>query len=254
MNPWGRQPTRFGMSSGVPRDIVALIAIVFVTFSLQFFSQTYWLIELLRLTPRVWQSGFLWQLVTYPVTGVGPPRAWILLELLVLFWFGRDVLSRLGRRNFWRLLALSCLTAGVVALLVDLVARVVGQVPEASLQLVQGQRMILAVLVAAFAILFRDAQILLFFVLPVQARWFLPLEIVLAFIAFLRYHDLAGFLGICTAVGMTWLLLARGGLRGGGRDAWLRAQRWFLQRKMDRMRKKRGFRLVDGNAKDKWLH
>jgi membrane associated rhomboid family serine protease len=138
MNPWGRQPTRFGMSSGVPRDIVALIAIVFVTFSLQFFSQTYWLIELLRLTPRVWQSGFLWQLVTYPVTGVGPPRAWILLELLVLFWFGRDVLSRLGRRNFWRLLALSCLTAGVVALLVDLVARVVGQVPEASLQLVQG--------------------------------------------------------------------------------------------------------------------
>ena len=42
-----------------------------------------------------WTSGFVWQLVTYPVVGVGAPTIWILLELFVLFWFARDVLSRI---------------------------------------------------------------------------------------------------------------------------------------------------------------
>src|SRR5690606_3048772 len=106
--------------SGMPRDVVALVAIVFVTFSLQFFSQTFWLTELLRLTPAVWMRGTVWQVFTYPLAGYGPPTFWILLELLILFWFGRDVLARLGRRWFWRLLAWSCGGAAVVALLVDL--------------------------------------------------------------------------------------------------------------------------------------
>jgi hypothetical protein len=245
---------RFGMSSGAPRDVVVLVAIVFVTFSLQFFGPTAWLTELLRLTPLVWSSGFLWQVVTYPVAGAGPPSLWILLELLILFWFGRDVLARLGRRGFWQLLATACVAAAVVALLVDLLSRFAGQVPAASLALMQGQRMLLAVLIAAFAVLFRDAQILLFFVLPVQARWFLPLEVVIAFIGFLRTHDLAGFLGICTAVAVTWLTLARGGVGRGGRDFWLRGQQWWLQRRIERLRRKRGFRIVEREPKDRWLH
>lgn len=256
MNPWGRRPpVRFGMSSGAPRDIVALLVVVFVTFSLQFFSLTAWITELMRLTPRVWQSGWLWQLVTYPVAGAGSPSFWILLELLILFWFGRDVFARLGRAGFWRLLAWACVAGGVVAVGVDLLARVVGHVPAGSLLLLQGQRMLLAVLVAAFSVLFRDAQILLFFVLPFQARWFLPLEVVIAFLGFLRTHDLAGFLGICTALAVTWAFLAGGlGSRGGGREAWLRAQRWYLQRRMERLRRKRGFRIVERDPKDKWLH
>ena len=252
MNPMGRPPVRFGMSSGAPPDVVALVAVVFVTFSLQFFAQTAWMTELLRLTPRVWQGGFVWQLLTYPVAGAGGPSLWILLELLILFWFGRDVLARVGRRTFWRLLATSAVAAGVLALAVDLVARLVGQVPAASLLMMQGQRTLLAILVAAFAVLFRDAQILLFFVLPVQARWFLPLEILFAFIGFLRTHDLAGFLGICTAVGVTWLVLTRRGV--GARETWLRTQQWWLQRRTSRLRKKRGFRVVGGDSRDKWLH
>jgi hypothetical protein len=49
-----------------------------------------------RLTPAVLR-GFVWQLVSYPFVGTGGPSIWFLLELLVLFWFGRDV--------FWRLAA-----------------------------------------------------------------------------------------------------------------------------------------------------
>jgi hypothetical protein len=253
-NPFGRGPVRFGFASGVPRDVVALLAVVFVTFSLQFFAATAGLVELLRLTPRVWASGFVWQLVTYPLVGVGAPTIWILLELFVLFWFARDVLWRLGRARFWRLLGWATLAGGVVAVAVDLLLRLVGWVPESSLVILQGQRMLLALVTAAFAVLFRDAQILLFFVLPLPARWLLPLELLIAFIAFLASHDLAGLLGLYAAVAVAWGMVRRGGLQGGLREAWLGGQQWWLRQRMARLRRKRGFRVVEGQPKDPWLH
>ena len=253
-NPFGRGPVRFGFASGVPRDVVALLAVVFVTFSLQFFAATAGLVELLRLTPRVWASGFVWQLLTYPLVGVGAPTIWILLELFVLFWFARDVLWRLGRARFWRLLGWSSLVGGVVAVGVDLLLRVAGWVPESSLVILQGQRMLLALVTAAFAVLFRDAQILLFFVLPLPARWLLALELLIAFIAFLASHDLAGLLGLYAAVAVAWGLVRRGGLRGGLREAWLQGQQWWLRQRMARLRRKRGFRVVEDRPKGPWLH
>jgi hypothetical protein len=253
-NPFGRPPVRFGFATGVPPDVVALLAVVFVTFSLQFFAATAGLVELLRLSPRVWTSGFVWQLVTYPFAGVGAPTIWILLELFVLFWFARDVLWRLGRARFWRLIGWSTLAGGLVAVGVDLALRFAGWVPENSLVIPQGQRMLLALVTAAFAVLFRDAQILLFFVLPLPARWLLPLELLVAFIAFLASHDLAGLLGLYAGVATAWGSLRRGGLQGGLREAWLGGQQWWLRQRMARLRRKRGFKVVAGQPRDPWLH
>jgi hypothetical protein len=250
---YGRPQLTFGFSSGAPRDVIALLAVIFTTFSLQFFSQTYWITDLLRLTPMVWQKGWVWQLVTYPIAGVGDASVWFLLELLFLFFFARDVFARLGRRGFWQVLLTGSLAGGVVAVLVDLSARLVGRVPEASMLLVQGQHMIFVAVIAAFAVLYRDATIMLMLIVPVRARWFLPIEILLAFVGFLKTHDLAGFLGLCAAIGVVWATLAHGGFRRAGRESWLRAQGWWLKQRMGRMRRKRGFRVVD-DRRDPWLH
>jgi hypothetical protein len=250
----GRSTVRFGVGSGVPPDVLALLAVVFGTFSLQFFGVTKWLVALLRLTPRVWQSGWLWQLLTYPVAGVGPASPWILLELFLLFWFARDVHWRLGRRAFWRLLLWACGIGGVVAVAVDLALRVMTTASPGSLTILQGQRMLLAVALAAFAVLFRDVQILLFFVLPVQARWLLPIELLVAFIAFLATHDLAGLLGLYAAIGVVWLLLRHGGFQRSGRELWLRWQQWVARRRMARLRRRRGFHVVDDDRREPWLH
>ena len=43
--------------------------------------------------------------------------------------------------------------------------------------------------------------------LPIEARWFLGLEILFAFIGFLQTRDLPGFLGLCTAVGVSYLYI-----------------------------------------------
>jgi hypothetical protein len=241
----------FGFSSGYPSDVIALVAIVFVTFSMQFFAQTAMLLDFVRLTPMV-ARGWVWQLLTYPVIGVGDAGFFVLLGLVFLFFFARDVHARLGRLRFWQLLGWSCGIGGAVAVLIDLLARLVHHVPEASLATCQGQYMLWAVIASAFAVLYRGEQILLI-VIPVPAWWLLPLELIFAFVAFLRTHDLAGFLGICAGIFVAWALITRRGLLGAGREAWLRTQSWWLRRRMGRLRRKRGFHVVS-DRKDPWLH
>lgn len=248
MRPGSQRVTLGGFGSGrpVPTDVWVLLGVVFATFSLQFFQATAWLVSFLRLGPLVWEYGLVWQLATYPFAGIGGASLWILLELLILFWFARDVFHRLGRRNFWKLLLWAAVGAAVLAVLVELASRGLGGGHPQPFLLMQGQRMLLTVVIAAFAVLYRHSTILLFFVLPVQARWFLWIEILFAFIGFLGTHDLAGFLGVCAAVGITWSLLTTGSLRRGLREAWLRLQERWLRWKLGRSRRQRDFRVIEG--------
>lgn len=247
-----------------PRDLVILLAVVFATFSFQFFGGLRLVPALLRLTPAVWQTGFLWQVATYPFAGYGGPSIWILLELLILYWFARDVFYKLGRRRFWRSLLTVAVAAGLAAVVVELVARLVA--PEGMtvvpFTLMQGQRTLLAFAIAAFATLNRHATILLFFVLPIQARWFLWIEVLFAFVAFLATKDLAGFVGICVVVGGTYAVLSAGGPARLFRDWSLQLKRRQLERQLERERKKRKLRVLEGGGekggeeprKGPWVH
>lgn len=241
----------FGLGGPAPRDLLILIAVLFVTFSLRFFAATKIVPALLQLTPAVWRSGFLWQLATYPFIGWGSPGIWFLVELLILYMFGRDVYFGLYRRHFWRLILWSSIGAAVVAVGVQALAALTGS-PEESppFLIMQGQRMLLTIFIAAFATAHKDATIYLFFILPIRARWFLGLEIVFAFMAFLGTRDLPGFLGICSAVGLSYLYVRSGGSLLGGkrtfRDLRLRLERWWIQKKLDRARRKRGLRVIQG--------
>ena len=183
-----------GPSVPISRDLIGILAALFITFSLQFFEGAAIIPALLRLTPAVFK-GFVWQIFTYPFIGWGRSGLWFLVELLILFWFGRDVFWRLGRQRFWTLLARAAIGAAVAAVVVQLVLSLagVGATGFAAFQLMQGQRILLAIVIAAFATLWGEATILLFFVLPVKARWFLWLEILFAFIGFLESKDFAGF-------------------------------------------------------------
>lgn len=244
-----------------PQDLLILLGVVFFTYSLQFFETTAVVPALLRITGAVW-NGFLWQLATYPFAGYGGASFWFLLELLILYWFGRDVYMRLGRRGFWTTLLVSTVAAGVVAELVYLAGALAGGAPPAAFTIMQGQRMLLVICIAAFATLNRSATILLFFVLPIQARWFLWLEILFAFIAFLGSHDLPGFLGISTAVGVTYGSLSAGGPTKMFREWRLRLERWRLQQELDRERRKRKMKVLEGGGEgggrrdggDPWVH
>lgn len=254
-----RQPGGFdlGFSERPPGDLIALLAVIFITYSLKEFIPE---LELLRLTPLVWTAGFVWQLATYAFIGFGVPSLWILLELLMLFWFGRDVRRYLGRKQFWLLIAWAVGTAAVAAVLTQLALTYVFNLPPGPLvfNLIQGQRLLLTVLVAAFATVYGHATIMFFFVLPIQARWFIALELVIAFIAFLQTRDFAGFVGICAAVALTFSMLSGRGLRKLLREWRLRLERRILEAKLARTRRKRGFRVVQGekgrDRRDPWVN
>ena len=256
-----RQPIGFGGGSSgpPPSDILWLIGVLFVTYSLQFFETTSFIGSIFRLSRGVWQSLSLWQLGTYPfVASTAASPLWFLLSLLIIFWFGRDVYRYLGRRKFWSLMAWGVGTASLVAVVAQLVidALKLG-VPHAFL-LMQGQTMVLTILIAAFATVYGNATILLMFVLPIKARWFIGLEILFAFMGFLTTKDFAGFLGTCAAVGMVYQTLTGGGLRRLARETRLRLERKILEARLKRMRNRRGMKIVKPPPDDEpggpWVH
>ncbi|MDX1631777.1 MAG: hypothetical protein R3234_07940 [Thermoanaerobaculia bacterium] len=241
---------------GAPPDVIAILATVFVTFTLQFFALTAIVPSLLSLTPYAWRYGFVWQVATYPFVGHGGPSVWFVLGLVFLFFFMRDVFYQLGRTSFWKLMAWTCIPAALLALLVDAGARLIvgGPIGSQPLGIMQGQWMLWAVIITAWASLNREGTVLFMFIVPIRAMWFVLLTIVLAFLGFLGTKDFAGFLGICAAVGLTYSFLTPGGLRRLRREGWLRLQSWWLRRKMKRLREKRGFTVVGDDDQDRWLN
>ena len=271
---YSSQPGRFslpgfgGPSGTPPRDVIAILAVLFVTFSCQFFASTAIVPWLLWLSPSVWQRGFVWQLATYPFAGIGQPGLGIVFEFLVLFWFSRDVFLDIGRRRFWRLILPGALIAGAAALAVELLVVTWGAAGAADLSMMQGQRILLALLIASFAVLHREATIYLFFVLPVRAAWFPAITLLVAFLGFLQTHDIGGLVGIGTATAFAWWRPAgwgyrgnRGGRGGGLKELRLRLRKRYLEWKLSRLQKKRNLRAVPRSEgpggqvrKGPWVH
>ena len=253
-NPYPRGPMGggFGLTGPAPRDVLIILGVLFITFALRFFQSTAIVPAVLELTPLVWTRGWVWQLVTYPFIGTAGSGLFFLIELLILYMFGRDVFFGLYRKHFWRMILWSSIGGALVAVAVHVLLTLAG-LPwsPAPFRIMQGESMLLAIFIAAFATAQRDATIYLMFILPIPAFWMLWVEILFAFLAFLFTKDLPGFVGICAAVGLTYLYVrSSGSLRGGKRslrEMRLRLERWWIQRKLDRARRKRGFKVIPGD-------
>ncbi len=243
--PYARRMSFGGLSGPHARDLLLLVGVLFVTFSMQFLQGLAIVPELMRLSSSVWERGMIWQLLTYPAAGWGGPSIWFLLELLIFYMFANDLRWALGRHRFWNLLWMSAGAAAVVACLVQILVGSGGN----AFVLMQGQRMLLAIVIAAFALVRGNATIMLFFVLPIRAKWFIWIEIAFAWVGFLATTDLAGFLGICAAIGAVFALLRPGRTRGLMREMRLRYERWTVQQKLNRGRRR--FRVVPGGKKPK---
>jgi hypothetical protein len=243
----------FGLSGPPPRDVLILVGVLLVTFVLRFFESTRIVPLLLQLNPQVWQRGFVWELATYPFVGYGVPGLGFLIELFILYIFGKDVFFGLYRRHFWRLILWAGIGSALVAVAVHALLTVTGAmaIPD-PFTIMQGQRILLAIFIAAFATAHRDATVYLFFFLQIPAKWMFLVEFLFALMAFLGSRDLPGFLGICAAMGLTYLYVrASGSMRGGTRtfrEMRLRMEKWWIQRKLDRARRKRGFKVIPGQG------
>ena len=247
--PYARRMSFGGLSGPHARDLLLLVAVLFVTFSMQFLPGLAFVPDLMRLSSSVWQQGMLWQLVTYAAAGWGGPSIWFLLGLLIFYMFANDLRWSLGKRRFWNLLWMSAGAAALVACLVQVLLQSAGGEGRTAFVLMQGQQMLLAIVIAGFALTRGNATIMLFFVLPIRAKWFIWIEIAFAWIGLLRSGDFAGFLGICTAIGAVFVLLRPGRTKGLMREMQLRYERWYVKQKLSRGRRR--FRVVPGGKKPK---
>ncbi|HEY5909195.1 MAG TPA: rhomboid family intramembrane serine protease [Verrucomicrobiae bacterium] len=143
--------------------------------------------------------GYLWQLLTYQFMHAGVVH--IFFNCWAIYLFGRDVEEALGRNSFVALYLLSGVIGGLVQILAGLL---LGGLFAAS---VVGASAAAFGLCAAFAMLFPDRIILLFFVLPVRAKYLLVGAVVLALLGTLRPGDgvahAAHLGGILTGLGFT---------------------------------------------------
>jgi hypothetical protein len=242
----------FNLAGPAPRDVLILLGVLFVTFALHFFESTAIVPAVLQLTPLVWRAGWVWQLVTYPFIGAAGSGLFFLLDLLILYLFARDVYYGMYRKHFWRLILWSSIGGALAAVLVHVLLTFAG-LPwsPAPFVIMQGQWMLMAIFIAAFCTAQRGATIYLMFVLPVPAGWMLIGEILLAFLGFLFTKDLPGFFGISAAVGLSYLYVrSSGSMRGGRRslrEMRLRLEKWWIERKLARARRKRGFKVIPGD-------
>ena len=117
------------------------------------------------------KHGYVWQLLTYQFMHGGMTH--LLLNSIGLYFFGRHMEMMLGRKTFLKLYLLSGVAGGIVQLLLALISpRFAGPMVGASAGICG--------LVAAFSLLNPDSSILIFFVIPLRAKYVLPLTIVLS--------------------------------------------------------------------------
>ena len=258
----GGQVVDFGFGGGEkpPKDLVALLVVLFVTYTLAQLPFSRPLIGQLILSGEGLAQFELWRLVTYALVPIAGPF-WFLIGLLILFMFGRDVYRVLGRRRFWPMLFSGVLVGSTVAAVVQWTVSFFGggAFADHRFPVIQGDETLLTILIAAFAILYPNAVIRLFFVLPIRAASFLWLEVLVAFVfGFLPTLDLAGFLGLCAAIGTTWVGL-NGGPKRGLREFRLRIEKRLIEWRLKRLRKKRKLHIVKPDAggdarRDPWVH
>jgi membrane associated rhomboid family serine protease len=116
----------------------------------------------LALVPAAVLEGELWRLVSWALVEVSPLG--VLVDGLLLYWFGRDLCHAWGPRRF---LATAAILAAATGLLASLLALAV---PRLDAAVWIGPGAVLGALTLAWGLLFPERQILFNFLFPVSGR------------------------------------------------------------------------------------
>jgi membrane associated rhomboid family serine protease len=126
------------------------------------------------------RHGFVWQFLTFQFLHDGLPH--LVLNSIALYFFGRPVEERLGKPHLLKLYLLSGVLGGVLQALLGLMS------PQFSGPMVGASAGICG-LVAAFSLLEPDQYVYIGLIIPLRARYLLPLMIALPLVFLLLAAD-----------------------------------------------------------------
>ncbi len=156
------------MFSGAIKNIIIANIVIFLTMYL-FQTQRFFLYYF-GLVPRfVWSRGFIWQLFTYMFIHGGLGH--IFWNMFVLWMFGSEIESVWGKKEFYKYFFITGIGSGIITLLFSL---------NSTIPVVGASGAIYAVLVA-FALMFPDREIYLYFLFPIKAKYFVLIMGVITF-------------------------------------------------------------------------
>jgi rhomboid family protein len=195
------------------------------------------IIRFLGLTPRIVIEQFwIWQLATYAFLHGGAVH--ILFNMLGIWMFGVELERLWGTRQFVKYYAITGVGAGLTVLAVGLV---LGPSSETYRIPTIGASGALYGLLVAFAYYYPDRPLLMFFLFPIPAKYFVMIVGAMAFLSApqSRVSEAAHLGGL--VIGYLYLRAGRGGL-----TAELKYR--YLKWKMNRLRRK--FDVYSGGRSD----
>ena len=210
-----------------------------------------WISYLFGLTPRLTLTRFmLWQPFTYMFVhgGIGH----ILFNMLILWMFGVQLERLWGSRFFLRYYFVAGLGAAIVTVAVSLLPFSFSAATYATITI--GASGAIYGLLMAFALYYPETPILMFFLFPVPAKYFVMILGVIAFISTPRLGDGIGHITHLGGLLAGYLYLRRLRVtsgRGFGRLGIMADIKYrYLKWKMGRLRKK--FDVYPGGQDQDW--
>ena len=172
--------------SGAVKNLIIANVAVFLFMTL--FRTERFFFYYFGLVPQfVWSRGFIWQLFTYMFIHGGLGH--IFMNMFVLWMFGTEIESALGKRGFYKFYFITGIGSGLITLLFSL---------NSTIPVVGASGAIYAVLVA-FAMMYPNRLIYFYFLIPVKAKYFVLFMGVITF--FSSFSQGAGGISHLTHLG-----------------------------------------------------
>ena len=167
------------------------------------------IVELLRLTPAVWEDGHVWRLVTYGFVGRGGISAWAIVQLVFIYWLMMQLVTWVRLKRAQTIIVGGVVVSGLAAAFAQAASDQFGgpSCPYAPFWLLQGQNVVAAIGIAAFSATNRYSTVShtpYVFGMALPTRWLVPIQLIMALGGALNSGDVGGFVGVLVATAWGW--------------------------------------------------
>jgi len=165
----------FGIRRSLTTTLIILNIVAFIIQNVCIYYTSFPIRKYFYLSLSGLESGYLWQLITFQF--LHSDILHILVNCIVLYFFGRPIEDYLGRAGFLKLYLMSGIFGGLLQIIIGLI------IPVFRFQAVVGASAGVFGLVAAFATLFPEQPLttLIAFIIPVtmRAKYLLLIEVLI---------------------------------------------------------------------------
>lgn len=196
---------------GIPVDVTTLLVTLHVTAMLAIsvlltLGRSAWIDPFIFRTDFLF-TGHVWSLVTYPfVHNITEESIFFAVEMLIFFWFGREVERFVGRSAYGWFYALLILLPPVgMAALRLLAPTLIDAAP------IYGSSTIHFAVFVGFAVIYPNAQLLF----GIPAKWAAVVLLGISSIIHLAGHNWFNLALLWITVGAAWSMLRMAGVGGG---------------------------------------